>query len=60
MPSSHSQFVGFFAAYFLAHFYLHHPKKSRPATLINTMRRLEHAFAMACIAGVAALTAYSR
>ncbi|CEH18441.1 Dolichyl pyrophosphate phosphatase and related acid phosphatases [Ceraceosorus bombacis] len=60
MPSSHAQFVGFFAAYFLAHFALHHPKAARPATLVNTMRRFEHAVAMLAIASCAAITAYSR
>lgn len=60
MPSSHSQFLGFFCAFFLAHFYLHHPKAARPRTLVNTMRRLEHWFAMACILGLTTLTCYSR
>ena len=60
MPSSHAQFVGFFAAFFLAHFSLHHPRAARPRTLVNTMRIAEHALLMLLIALGAALTAYSR
>lgn len=60
MPSSHSQFLGFFCSFFLAHFYLHHPKAARPRTLVNTMRRIEHWFAMLAIVGLTGLTCYSR
>ncbi|CAO1631515.1 unnamed protein product [Sympodiomycopsis kandeliae] len=60
MPSSHSQFLGFFCAFFLAHFYLHHPNKAVPTTLVNTMRRFEHMCAMMGIVGITALTCYSR
>ncbi|PWZ01116.1 PAP2-domain-containing protein [Testicularia cyperi] len=60
MPSSHSQFSGFFAAFFLAHFILNRPPRVRPRTLINSIRRLEHTTAMAMIALLAALTCYSR
>ncbi|PWN20073.1 PAP2-domain-containing protein [Microstroma glucosiphilum] len=60
MPSSHSQFIGFFCAFFLSHFYLHHPKAAVPRTLVNTMRRFEHLFAMLAIAGLTAATCYSR
>lgn len=60
MPSSHSQFLGFFAAFFLAHFYLNRPPRLKPRTLINSMRRFEHALAMVLIAGVSVLTCYSR
>lgn len=60
MPSSHSQFLGFFCSFFLAHFYLHHPRLARPRTLVNTMRRIEHWFAMAAIVGLTAATCYSR
>lgn len=60
MPSSHSQFLGFFAAFFLLHFYLNRPPLLKPRTLINSIRRLEHAIAMALIAAIALLTCYSR
>ena len=60
MPSSHSQFLGFFAAFFLAHFYINSPPQLRPPTLINTMRRIEHGIAMLLIALIAVLTCYSR
>lgn len=60
MPSSHSQFLGFFAAFFLAHFYLNRPPKLKPRTLINSMRRFEHAIAMLLIASISILTCYSR
>lgn len=60
MPSSHSQFIGFFCAFFLSHFYLHHPKAAVPRTLVNTMRRFEHLFAMLAIAGLTVATCYSR
>ncbi len=60
MPSSHSQFLGFFAAFFLAHFYLNRPPSLRPRTLINSMRRFEHHLAMLLIAAISILTCYSR
>ncbi|GAC75861.1 RNA pseudouridylate synthases [Moesziomyces antarcticus T-34] len=60
MPSSHSQFLGFFAAFFLAHFYLNRPPSLRPRTLINSMRRFEHHVAMLLIAAISILTCYSR
>ncbi|KDN51332.1 PAP2-domain-containing protein [Tilletiaria anomala UBC 951] len=60
MPSSHSQFVGFFAAFFISHFLLHHPQKTKPATLINTMRRAEHVAVIIAIVLLSALTCYSR
>ncbi|SNX86349.1 related to CAX4 - required for full levels of dolichol-linked oligosaccharides [Melanopsichium pennsylvanicum] len=60
MPSSHSQFLGFFAAFFLSHFYLNRPQLLRPRTLINSMRRFEHALAMVLIASISILTCYSR
>lgn len=60
MPSSHSQFLGFFAAFFLLHFYLNRPPLLKPRTLINSMRRFEHALAMLLIASISVLTCYSR
>ncbi|SPO27965.1 related to CAX4 - required for full levels of dolichol-linked oligosaccharides [Ustilago trichophora] len=60
MPSSHSQFLGFFAAFFLLHFYLNRPPLLKPRTLINSMRRFEHALAMVLIASISVLTCYSR
>ncbi|KAJ1024713.1 hypothetical protein NDA16_002753 [Ustilago loliicola] len=60
MPSSHSQFLGFFAAFFLLHFYLNRPPLLKPRTLINSMRRFEHALAMLLIASISILTCYSR
>ncbi|CAO1617391.1 unnamed protein product [Parajaminaea phylloscopi] len=60
MPSSHCQFLGFFCSFFLAHFYLHHPRAAKPRTLVNTMRRLEHWLAMLSILALTALTCYSR
>ena len=60
MPSSHSQFLGFFAAFFLLHFYLNRPPLLKPRTLINSMRRFEHALAMVLIASISILTCYSR
>ncbi|KAJ9474669.1 Dolichyldiphosphatase [Pseudozyma hubeiensis] len=60
MPSSHSQFLGFFAAFFLSHFYLNRPPLVKPRTLINTMRRFEHTLAMILIASISILTCYSR
>ncbi|EST09096.1 Phosphatidic acid phosphatase type 2/haloperoxidase [Kalmanozyma brasiliensis GHG001] len=60
MPSSHSQFLGFFAAFFLAHFYLNRPPLVKPRTLINSMRRFEHGLAMVLIASITILTCYSR
>ncbi|TKY89040.1 hypothetical protein EX895_001571 [Sporisorium graminicola] len=60
MPSSHSQFLGFFAAFFLAHFYLNRPPLVKPRSLINSMRRFEHALAMVLIASISLLTCYSR
>ncbi|CBQ68716.1 related to CAX4-required for full levels of dolichol-linked oligosaccharides [Sporisorium reilianum SRZ2] len=60
MPSSHSQFLGFFAAFFLAHFWLNRPPLVKPRSLINTMRRFEHALAMILIASISILTCYSR
>lgn len=60
MPSSHSQFLGFFAAFFLAHFYLNSPPLVQPRTLVNSMRRFEHGLAMALIALLSVLTCYSR
>ncbi|KAJ1019000.1 hypothetical protein NDA18_006151 [Ustilago nuda] len=60
MPSSHSQFLGFFAGFFLLHFYLHRPPLLKPRTLVNSMRRLEHALAMLLIALISLLTCYSR
>lgn len=60
MPSSHSQFLGFFAAFFLSHFYLNRPQVVKPRTLINAMRRFEHILAMVLIASISILTCYSR
>lgn len=60
MPSSHSQFLGFFCAFFMAHFLLHHPRASSPRTLINTIRRIEHVIAMLGVLGLTATTCYSR
>lgn len=60
MPSSHSQFLGFFAAFFLSHFYLNGPPLVKPRTLINSMRRVEHALAMVMIVSISILTCYSR
>ncbi|CDU24989.1 related to CAX4-required for full levels of dolichol-linked oligosaccharides [Sporisorium scitamineum] len=60
MPSSHSQFLGFFAAFFLAHFWLNRPPLVKPRSLINSMRRFEHALAMVLIASISVLTCYSR
>lgn len=60
MPSSHSQFLGFFCAFFLAHFWLHHPKPANPPTLVNAMRRFEHLCAIVAIVTLTAMTCYSR
>ncbi len=60
MPSSHSQFVGFFAAFFVAHFCLHHPNKAVPRTLINTIRRAEHVAVILAIVLLTGATCYSR
>ena len=60
MPSSHSQFLGFFAAFFLSHFWLNSPPLIKPRSLINTMRCFEHALAMVLIASISILTCYSR
>ncbi|EPQ26403.1 uncharacterized protein PFL1_06051 [Pseudozyma flocculosa PF-1] len=60
MPSSHSQFLGFFAAFFLAHFGLNRPPPMQTRTVVGFMRRLEHDAAMLAIALLAAITCYSR
>ncbi|PWN54060.1 PAP2-domain-containing protein [Violaceomyces palustris] len=69
MPSSHSQFIGFFATFFLAHFSIHRPPNrstfvgpdgKQHLNLINIMRRVEHLIAMVIIALLAILTCYSR
>jgi dolichyldiphosphatase len=60
MPSSHSQFVGFFAAFFICHFWLHHPIKAKPRTLVNTMRRAEHVAVIIGIILLTSATCYSR
>ncbi|KAE8257674.1 hypothetical protein A4X13_0g2200 [Tilletia indica] len=60
MPSSHSQFMGFFAAFFVCHFVLHHPPLRRPRTLINTMRRVEHLGSVVLIVGLSVAVCYSR
>ncbi|KAN0061880.1 hypothetical protein ACQY0O_005874 [Thecaphora frezii] len=60
MPSSHSQFLGFFAAFFLAHFGLNRPPPMEKKTIVGIMRRAEHDAAMAAIAILAAVTCYSR
>ncbi|KAL9936372.1 hypothetical protein V8E36_004440 [Tilletia maclaganii] len=60
MPSSHSQFMGFFAAFFVCHFVLHHPPPRKPRTMVNTMRRIEHFTFIVLIILMSLVVCYSR
>ncbi|CAD6977002.1 unnamed protein product, partial [Tilletia controversa] len=60
MPSSHAQFMGFFCGFFLWHFGRFHPGLRRPRTVVNTMRRAEHAVCVGLIVLLSAAVCYSR
>ena len=60
MPSSHSQFSGFFCAFWLSHLIVNHPFGSRDSHTSLPSRRVDHAVFMALVLLVTGLTCYSR
>lgn len=61
MPSSHSQFMGFFAAFFLLHLHTHRPyQPRRPITIISVVRRIEHQASQVFVALLSSMTVFSR
>lgn len=67
MPSSHSQFVGYFMTFWCAHFIRFRPgkerrkrTKNRKPSLIDLIRNLEHAILVLFIIFGSLMTAYSR
>jgi dolichyldiphosphatase len=71
MPSSHSQFMGYFLAFWCIHLYRFQPGKARAqkareagqaktVTLVGLLRSLEHLAAITFVIVLSFLTAYSR
>lgn len=62
MPSSHAQFMGYFAAFWLLHLLTFRPgmAKDRCWSLIWVLRRFEHTVVVGLIVSLSAAVAYSR
>lgn len=61
MPSSHSQFMGFFAAFCLLHLHAHRPRSARaPVRLVACARKAEHVASQAFVLLLSLATVFSR
>jgi dolichyldiphosphatase len=71
MPSSHSQFMGYFMAFWCLHLYRFRPGLTRARrakekgqrntpSLVGVLRSAEHSFAVASVVILSLVTAYSR
>ena len=60
MPSSHSQFCGFFAAFWVLHLLAHAPQRCGTYARSYVARVVDRGVALVLIVGLAALTCYSR